>query len=98
MLVYVVISITYSITEAGFRMLDPIWIFLLLAIVASSTLAAPVGIATAETADSRYAPAGHVPPRLNKRAASSDVALYTGRAIRAEAESAPPTIANRSGK
>jgi len=29
----------YSITEAGFRMLDPIWIFLLLSVVGSSGVA-----------------------------------------------------------
>ncbi len=38
MLAYVVAAIIYSITEAGFRMLDPIWIFLLLAIVTSTSI------------------------------------------------------------
>ena len=35
-LAYVMVSAVYSITEAGFRSLDPIWAFLLLAIVAST--------------------------------------------------------------
>ena len=39
MLAYVAASAIYSITEAGFRMLDPIWMFLLLAIVGSHTVA-----------------------------------------------------------
>lgn len=39
MLAYVTASAVYSVTEAGFRMLDPIWIFLLLAVVASSGIA-----------------------------------------------------------
>jgi len=36
MLAYIIAAAVYSITEAGFRMLDPIWIFLLLAVVSSS--------------------------------------------------------------
>jgi len=36
MLAYVISAGFYSITEAGFRMLDPIWIFLLLATAAST--------------------------------------------------------------
>jgi len=38
MLAYIVAAVIYSITEAGFRMLDPIWIFLLLAIVSSTSI------------------------------------------------------------
>jgi hypothetical protein len=43
MLAYVTASAVYSITEAGFRMLDPIWIFLLLAVIASSGIVSIVG-------------------------------------------------------
>lgn len=39
MLAYVVAAVIYSITEAGFRLLSPIWIFLLLAIVMSISIA-----------------------------------------------------------
>lgn len=35
LLAYVVVSVFYSITEAGFRMLNPMWTFLLLAVVTS---------------------------------------------------------------
>ena len=38
MVAYIVVAAIYSITEAGFRMLDVIWIFLLLAIAASDEL------------------------------------------------------------
>lgn len=38
MLAYVMVSAVYSITEAGFRSPDPMWIFLLWAIVSSSGL------------------------------------------------------------
>jgi O-antigen ligase len=40
MLAYIIAAAVYSITEAGFRMLDPIWIFLLLALVSASGVAA----------------------------------------------------------
>lgn len=39
MLAYVAAAAIYSVTEAGFRMLDPIWIFLLLAVVGSHSIA-----------------------------------------------------------
>jgi exopolysaccharide production protein ExoQ len=55
MLAYVTASAVYNITEAGFRMLNPIWIFLLLAVVTSSAIVSirpdevikllPVGVA-----------------------------------------------------
>lgn len=40
MLAYIVVGATYSLTEAGFRMLDLIWVFLLLAMVSASAVAA----------------------------------------------------------
>jgi len=40
MLAYITAAAVYSITEAGFRMLDPIWIFLLLAVVGASGVVA----------------------------------------------------------
>jgi exopolysaccharide production protein ExoQ len=40
MLAYIITAAVYSITEAGFRMLDPIWIFLLLGVVNASGVAA----------------------------------------------------------
>ena len=42
MLAYIIAASVYSITEAGFRMLDPVWIFLLLAVVSASGVAAGV--------------------------------------------------------
>ena len=36
LLAYIAVSVIYSITEAGFRILDPMWIFLLFAVVAAS--------------------------------------------------------------
>jgi exopolysaccharide production protein ExoQ len=42
MLAYVAAAAVYSVSEAGFRLLDPIWIFLLLAVVASSGITSDV--------------------------------------------------------
>jgi exopolysaccharide production protein ExoQ len=42
MLAYIIPSAFYSFTEAGFRMLSPEWIFLLLAIVSASGIAAGI--------------------------------------------------------
>lgn len=47
MLAYIIATAVYSITEAGFRMMDPIWIFLLLAIVSSNGVV--VGVFGGET-------------------------------------------------
>ncbi len=45
MLAYVAAAACYGVTEAGFRMLNPIWIFLLLALVGAKGMAAglPIG-------------------------------------------------------
>jgi exopolysaccharide production protein ExoQ len=40
MLAYIIAAAVYSITEAGFRMLDPIWIFLILAVISASGVVA----------------------------------------------------------
>lgn len=42
LLAYLIVSLAYNITEAGFRMLDPIWIFLLFAIVTATGMASGV--------------------------------------------------------
>jgi O-antigen ligase len=42
LIAYVAAAAVYSITEAGFRMLSPMWIFLLLAVVAASSVASRV--------------------------------------------------------
>jgi exopolysaccharide production protein ExoQ len=38
LIAYIVSAVVYDLTEAGFRMMDPMWIFLLLAIVASGSI------------------------------------------------------------
>jgi O-antigen ligase len=43
MLAFVATAAVYSVTEAGFRMLDPIWIFLLMAVVATGGVTSVAG-------------------------------------------------------
>jgi O-antigen ligase len=40
LIAYVVTAVTYNITEAGFRMLGPEWIFIVLAVVAAGRVSA----------------------------------------------------------
>lgn len=49
MLTYIVTAAFYNITEAGFRTLDACWIFLLLAVVSASGIAAGVVVGRART-------------------------------------------------
>jgi exopolysaccharide production protein ExoQ len=44
LLAYILAAITYSVSEAGFRMMHPNWIFFLLASVEASNIAAGVGV------------------------------------------------------
>jgi len=43
MLAYVVTATIYSVTEAGFRMLHPMWVFLLLSIVGANGIVRVAG-------------------------------------------------------
>ena len=44
LMAYILVTMIYSVTEAGFRMLDPIWIFFLLAVIEASSIAAGVAV------------------------------------------------------
>jgi O-antigen ligase len=57
MLAYVIVSAVYSITEAGFRSLDPIWAFLLLAIVTSTGVT--TGLIREPQTQKRFSSAGY---------------------------------------
>jgi exopolysaccharide production protein ExoQ len=62
MLGYTIVSAVYSVTEAGFRMLDPIWIFLLLAVVTARGIAAGyIGDEAPRILSSRARPANRAP-------------------------------------
>jgi exopolysaccharide production protein ExoQ len=48
MIAYILASMVYSVTEAGFRMLDPIWIFFLLAVIEASSIAAGASVGASQ--------------------------------------------------
>jgi exopolysaccharide production protein ExoQ len=52
LLAYILTAVTYNVTEAGFRMLDPLWIFFLLAVVESSSIVSGVRVGAATRLDS----------------------------------------------
>jgi exopolysaccharide production protein ExoQ len=51
LIAYVLSAMVYSVTEAGFRMLDPIWIFFLLAVIEASSVAAGVAVGASPLQD-----------------------------------------------
>jgi exopolysaccharide production protein ExoQ len=67
MLAYIIPAAVYSITEAGFRMLDPIWIFLLLAVFSASGVTAGLFGKGPKILPSRGGTASRTPAN-NKRA------------------------------
>jgi hypothetical protein len=75
LLAYVLTAITYSITEAGFRMLSPNWIFFLLAVLEASRIAAGGGAIGTP-------PLNVAPDRAPELPARSAIAMRpTGRAM-----------------
>jgi exopolysaccharide production protein ExoQ len=48
LITYILVAMVYSVTEAGFRMLNPIWIFFLLGVIWASTIAAGVSVGTSK--------------------------------------------------
>ncbi len=66
LLAYVIASMAYNITEAGFRMLDPIWIFLLLAIVTATGTASGLICTVPEPIMRRRRTARMLPVRPNQ--------------------------------
>lgn len=63
LLAYVLGEMAYCITEAGFRMLDPIWIFFLLAVIEASRIAAGVRVEASLPLDASYVLAPELPAR-----------------------------------
>jgi exopolysaccharide production protein ExoQ len=67
LMAYVLTGVTYNMTEAGFRMLNPFWIFFLLAVIEASSIAA--GFAFIESA-----PVVSLPDRSPKLPARNGIA------------------------
>jgi O-antigen ligase len=60
---YILCAIIYSITEAGFRMMDPMWIFFLLAAMEASNIAAGVSVRASQTIDALADRSSKLPAR-----------------------------------
>ena len=62
MLAYTIVAVIYNLTEAGFRMLHPMWLCLLVAMVISNAVAAGViGGKTSKTHGRRRGSPGESP-------------------------------------
>lgn len=66
LLAYLIASMVYNITEAGFRMLDPMWIFLLLAIATATGIARGLIRTVPEPISRRRQPAGALQDRSHQ--------------------------------
>jgi exopolysaccharide production protein ExoQ len=51
LIAYILTAMVYNVTEAGFRMTDPIWIFFLLAVIESSSITAGVAVGVSQPLD-----------------------------------------------
>lgn len=51
LIAYILSAMIYGVTEAGFRMLDPIWIFFLLAVIEASIIVAGVDVRASASVD-----------------------------------------------
>jgi O-antigen ligase len=60
---YILCATIYSITEAGFRMLHPMWIFFLLAVVGASNIAAGVSVRASQPLNTLTARSPELPVR-----------------------------------
>ena len=63
MIAYILTAMIYSVTEAGFRMLDPIWIFFLLAVIEASNVAVGVAVGASRPLDRSADRAPELPAR-----------------------------------
>jgi exopolysaccharide production protein ExoQ len=73
LLAYTLAATTYSLTEAGFRMMHPNWIFFLLAVIGASSIAAGVGIGATAPLDASSDRAGRAfALRPTRRTAAGD--------------------------
>ena len=72
LLAYIFTETIYNITEAGFRMLHPIWIFFLLAVIEASSIAAGIGVGASQ-------PLGPSPDRAPELPARNALALRPNR-------------------
>ena len=63
LIAYILCTMIYSVTEAGFRMMDPIWIFFLLGVIEASNIAAGVSVGASQPLNASINRAPDLPPR-----------------------------------
>ncbi len=63
LIAYILCTMIYSVTEAGFRMMDPIWIFFLLGVIEASNIAAGVSVEASQPLKSSTNRAPELPDR-----------------------------------
>ena len=63
LIAYILCAMIYSVTEAGFRMMDPIWIFFLLGVIEASNIAAGVSVGTSQLLSASINQAPDLSPR-----------------------------------
>ena len=63
LIAYILCAMIYSVTEAGFRMMDPIWIFFLLGVIEASNIAAGVSVMASQPLDASTARSPELPFR-----------------------------------
>jgi O-antigen ligase len=81
LLAYVFTATTYNITEAGFRMLHPFWVFFLLAVIGASSFTAGVPVGASPPVDASPGRALELPAR-NARAMGLVKRTMTGKMAR----------------
>jgi len=74
LIAYILSAMVYNFTEAGFRMLDLMWIFFLLAVLEASIVAAGVGVGLTQPLDAR---ADNAPDLLALRASHFTIGRAT---------------------
>ena len=75
LIAYILCAMIYNITEAGFRMMDPIWIFFLFAIIEASNIATGVSVDASQ-------PLGTFPDQGRKLPIRNAVAMRRGKLSR----------------
>jgi O-antigen ligase len=63
LIAYILSAMVYSVTEAGFRMLDPIWIFFLLSVIEASGIAAGFAVGASQPLEASIDRAPGLPAR-----------------------------------
>ena len=82
LLAYVLTAVTYNITEAGFRMLNPFWIFFLLAAIEASNFAGGFAVLGTASVDAVLEPSSKSPSKKSSTAEQPKQWPRAGKTVR----------------